>query len=1696
VILAAARPAPQPPLKHAMLPLQLLLLLPAASQTLSAGTTADLLLPLASRTGSWFSPRSSPVEDLNARRGRGRGTAGGAAPPLALKGDDTVLVPDRTAIPAAAKKPLDFRWPTSSPAAAGQNFSIVLGDQVFFGTSDVPEVHWAETRVWQRLLSVTADETVTTAGLVRANQKGWRTVLAVNSDPVELQRRAASKKRPPTNLSEVIGLQLDDLPLTWEYLCEDDSSGTGFSYDLLQAARKSIVETGAQLEPATVLALWEDYLGAAYNATARHVLSRRQLTHRNAKFGFPSSAHSIAKSGANTLVLERTNDDVGSLAVGLAFLRGAAAQYGINWGVDLSLWWGVVGGCVQDLPASLHTRALFMAYMSGAALVEIEGCGWLDEPAHPGGAHRPLPISDAVDEFGKFATHVLPPAARGTPDVVVAVILPNDSGWNERPSWADRATSWNYADLPARRGSRSIDGFFSASFPGTDRFTYYAFPFGAFADGGVDDPASPFARSAITPKYAPDPTDVHYAEPPIPFGVFASRKNASKYMKATRRDPSRFRPMVDTRWGAIIDVMVAPASTTGAVKLWEAVQQRGQYSVLVFLASTMSATTAAAMHDFARNGGTVVVAVGTVLPDHATVLTGVDFSGIVLASRSWQYGTDSPVHEPLLLAEATIVDDTNTSVLARSLPTNAPLVAKRRLGHGTVYTCAVPFFEGGGRDLSQLALRLLDNVIGEKQPVVVNGLPLEWTSTTRPDGGKIIALSNHAEGPSWTGSLAVRMPSDCRVQSCRELRQNTTCTAHRDGGLVRVSLTIAPFDVAVIDLACRGVPTKSDDGAARAIGSASSANSSSVETVAIEFSGGAVSVNLVTGAYVVQTAVDGLQILRGAHYELWWNGRKVGTKDSTLLLINWTQGVGEDALGKYRLIELQWQVGDTPPATAAETAWTTGFKAYSAGPLVFVQSFPQGWNGKLSSRADIDVASSGFPAFELSHQPDLRMATFRGQNAAQSTHRGQWPKAYRGGYLGGPICLMTQALDGAVLLSPLNEFMVTEHYIKQCDDQHSPQPGNCTTLVFGIAGLIESLPPTTALEFIMHVDVHASDPQPRAGVVAGAFMRWGDTLLQRHGRRRPPGNVSAAVSHLGYSTTGIYHYNPCDCVDNRDEERCNSSNPYMPNCRTYEDTLLAVLEDAKSRNLPYGWLLIDSWWHAFDHEEYFEDVPQQVGRLFPHSLKWLSQTTNMRFGAHWSANFGPTSPYRSISPESWFCAPDNSACIPTSEAVWDHIFASDLSWKLETIKIDHMLNTLVGSAADNGDGTCPGPRGWPHPGHECTPGERTRLILNKSQAVIDCLTSPTVAQDFLTAVARSAERHGVGIEWCMSYPNVLMHSVTTGQASTHARGSDDSHPVGAGTADGKLGYTSNNWRGFAGESTFLWAVGLWPFKDTFYSNSSATPLNKHAEDYLGLEPRPFTHALVSALGGGGVANGDPVGYADYELLMLTCDKEGALLKPTVPAMYIDRSWLLDPAVGETAVAIVTVDALSWRMIYTINNTAEFTLTPEEVGIRTVAGRHHVVYAYCGPRPLTRAGCLQPGVRGGSVQYFDNTTALRVSLPTAEDLEAQYFVVAPVVGGKWSLLGEWPKLVAVSGARFVSVSATASLLEVELIGVGDETVDVVAARVPGLSNLGSRAGWVLHSVSCDFGASGGIARARWRSAGNGTSDRVVATCDVQ
>ena len=95
-----------------------------------------------------------------------------------------------------------------------------------------------------------------------------------------------------------------------------------------------------------------------------------------------------------------------------------------------------------------------------------------------------------------------------------------------------------------------------------------------------------------------------------------------------------------------------------------------------------------------------------------------------------------------------------------------------------------------------------------------------------------------------------------------------------------------------------------------------------------------------------------------------------------------------------------------------------------------------------------------------------------------------------------------------------------------------------TSLVYGAAKTFTSVPPGFTLETVLvatsATEPASSDPDrvsvPRGGVNAALFS-YGDYVLARHAKARARGSHTIETTYLGYSTTGYYFYNLCDCTD-------------------------------------------------------------------------------------------------------------------------------------------------------------------------------------------------------------------------------------------------------------------------------------------------------------------------------------------------------------------------------------------------------------------------------------------------------------------------------------------------------------------------------------------------------------------------------------
>ena len=281
------------------------------------------------------------------------------------------------------------------------------------GSVTDPASMWLRNTTWSsRYVTMSADWMVNASQISAARAVGWSITSTVHGSP-----RWCNRSGQGENLTHAMQMLtaagIEGQQVLLEYITEDDSAGVGFPQDLLALARSSGYSNGAtQLDPREASEAWADYIAEAYAATS--VWPDAQ---RHARVGFAGNVHSVA-TVADVVLVEVANDDCGSFAPTPAFLRGAARQFNISWGVDLSLWWGVIDGCVEDLPASLHRRIMVLSYVAGAKIVSVEGCGWIDPRTGV-----PNQMAKEVDRFGSLVAKGLGPKQRGDPDVPVAMVF-------------------------------------------------------------------------------------------------------------------------------------------------------------------------------------------------------------------------------------------------------------------------------------------------------------------------------------------------------------------------------------------------------------------------------------------------------------------------------------------------------------------------------------------------------------------------------------------------------------------------------------------------------------------------------------------------------------------------------------------------------------------------------------------------------------------------------------------------------------------------------------------------------------------------------------------------------------------------------------------------------------------------------------------------------------------------------------------------------------------------------------------------------------------------------------------------------------------------------------------------------------------------------------------------------------------------
>jgi hypothetical protein len=406
---------------------------------------------------------------------------------------------------------------------------------------------------------------------------------------------------------------------------------------------------------------------------------------------------------------------------------------------------------------------------------------------------------------------------------------------------------------------------------------------------------------------------------------------------------------------------------------------------------------------------------------------------------------------------------------------------------------------------------------------------------------------------------------------------------------------------------------------------------------------------------------------------------------------------GDDALGRFRAVELRWP--------GLPFALRTVARAYAERPLlVFRLEAPDG----LAA-----AGSGGFaePAVAWPHfAPRARQAGGVADGTVSYAH--QWTEfalplfgdADAAGFLFAPHRppvvqpFMLIAPDGrTLLLAPLDHF----------HEQIIAVPRDAEALGEGVRcgwhGDLAAAPPGFASELA----VWAADG-PRAALDA-----WTGWLRERHGSARPSRYADAGLARLSYWTDNgaHYYYRTAPQAD-------------------YATTLERAVADCEARGIPIEMVQIDSWFYPHEHlrpvsADGAPIVPpsgllrwEPRDDLFPDGFADLRRRLGNRPLAFHSRHFAARSPYF----ERWPAWTDGDYAHPRDGALFDHLLGRAASWGAITYEQDWMVESFLGVR-----------------GLRAAPGR---------------------ARAWQEQLDRAAGAHGLTLQWCMATPADFLQSVT------------------------------------------------------------------------------------------------------------------------------------------------------------------------------------------------------------------------------------------------------------------------------------------------------------------------------------------------
>jgi len=563
-------------------------------------------------------------------------------------------------------------------------------------------------------------------------------------------------------------------------------------------------------------------------------------------------------------------------------------------------------------------------------------------------------------------------------------------------------------------------------------------------------------------------------------------------------------------------------------------------------------------------------------------------------------------------------------------------------------------------------------------------------------------------------------------------------------------------------------------------------------------------------------------------------------------------------------------------------------------------------------------------------------------------------------------------------------------------------------LSFGVMGGVQSIPAGFEMEFIFQ-------SAPDQGV-NGAMQTWGKSLLDRYGKKRSVANNDLTTNYLGYSTdNGAFYYY------------------YTEQGKTYQDTMSDIKAYSTKVGLPYRHWLMDSWWY---YKSANGAVKNWTARpdIFPNGADYVYNETEWPVVGHnryWSSE---TDYAKQNGGDYDFIIEKDShggMSMPVDQQFWDDLMSSSRKWGLKTYEQDWLYNEFSWMKAP--------------------------------------LESATLARDWLMQMGTAAERNGLTVQYCMSWPRHILQSVEL-PAVTQARASGDYHP------------DNDQW--VMGLSSILaHALAIKPTKDNFWSTDKEC-CGKYGEGTV--ERYNRLQAAVSTLSTGPVAPSDAINASDVPLIMKSCAKDGKLLQPDRPATRTDASIAQEAGIapgpkGEVWSTQVTLSGAQFGLLLAAQS-EEYAMQPDEI-FSTASASASASASAAAAAASTWVALEANATISDPPVVVDESHPLQ--LPKTDKHTFVLWSLSPVLPNGWALLGEREKWVPVSNDRLQNLryayndDTAENRVSVEIVGTSGETVTV---------SFWEHTKQKLVSVDCVLALSG-RALAKVTSAGKYTCDTI-------